>query len=302
MKDSIVFSHEKFGYIYAVIYPQDHQQLNIVAQLDAKLNVKQFYDVRGWSTIDGGPPLDNTLWEDQRPIAKAYQAHCRQRIIRALECTEHGLLIDAGSGPVQHDEFHEAHKRFSQTILLDLSKIALSLVTRAGRYHRVVGSMTELPIKNECVDAVMCVNAVNHVSADIQEQAVTELLRIAKPGAKLVFVSYNPDRIRLSRRRPSKRLSNNSDTPNENTSEPLARARQDLYFHAPQVRWWSRFTSQANVTLRPYRFLFVTDLHRLVPDDWKGRLVLASVSLLERVCPTFAARRGAYYLIEMRKR
>jgi SAM-dependent methyltransferase len=278
-----------------------HLQLSIVAQLNAKLNVKQFYDVRGWSTFDGGSFLDNALWEDQRPVAKAYQARCRQRIVHALEGTERGLLIDAGSGPVQHEEFHEAHKRFSQTILLDLSQIALSQVRRVGSYHRVVGSLTELPIKSECVDAVMCVNSVNHVSADLQEQAVMELLRITKRDARLVFVSYNPGRIGLSKNMSSKHLSNNSGAPDENT-KLLARARQDLYFHAPQACWWSRFTPWASVTLRPYRYLFVTDLQRLVPDDWRGRLVLAAVGLFERFCPTFAARRGAYYLILMRKR
>jgi SAM-dependent methyltransferase len=248
--------------------------------------VRKFYENIGWRLGPGQRRTDYTLWEDSRPVASWYQANCRRRLASALERGDNRLL-DAGSGPVQHVEFDKVHRKFAMTVLLDLSHSALAAAPYDCSRTKVCGTVSRMPFRDGWFDAVMCVNVINHVDRGHQRRSIIEMLRVLRPGGRLAIVSYNPHRVRLSRLQ---------------LTDAGATSRQTLYWSAPSPQWWAQFSTVARVRIRPFRFLFVTDLKRCIPAGMKGCLLLRLVAILETLLPSLAVRHGAYYLVILDKK
>ena len=246
--------------------------------------VRFYYDQTGWQR-GAGVYGDARLWEDSRPVAARYQSTCRMRVSHRL--TLGGRLLDAGCGAVQFPEWTAAHARFREVVLFDLSLTGLSETPARGR--KTAGSLRNLPFKPGSFDAVMCINVVNHVPRNQQEDAIVELLGALREGGALVVVSYNPDAIRLRTRRKA-----------GGTGE--SGTRRELYWSAPSLGWWTRFRGLADIEYKPYRSLFVTDLQVLVPESWSGRLILWTVSAVERLLPSLAVCYGAYYMVVLTRK
>ena len=105
-------------------------------------------------------------------------------------------ILDAGGGPGRYT-IDLAKKGYHMT-LLDISDKELDIAKRKIKQHRVdkfvdsvdLGSITELPYKDNSFDMVLCLGGpLSHVYTEqARKKAIKELVRVAKPGAP-VFIS-----------------------------------------------------------------------------------------------------------------
>ena len=254
--------------------------------------VRGFYDERGWQA-DGPTGSeavygDAQLWEDLRPSAAAYVSACRRKVLEFLPPSGERIL-DAGSGPLQYPEYLEYSSGFAKRVCVDLSQRALDeardKLGERGDYVRA--SLLDLPFPADHFDAAVSLHTIYHIESDRQEDAVRELIRVLKLGARAVVVYSNPDRLaarlkRLARRRPSP------------DSGPI-------YFFAHPLSWWRRFSDEAAIEIVPWRLLNANESRRLIPDNALGVEMFRALLAFERTFPRLATWSGCYPMIVLTK-
>ena len=90
---------------------------------DTKQKVREFYDEIGWQPGDGGH-YQNARYEDLRPVSREYIHRTRLRVMNGLIPTGK-FLLDAGSGPVQYEEYKAYSQGYQKRVCLDISIQAL---------------------------------------------------------------------------------------------------------------------------------------------------------------------------------
>lgn len=251
--------------------------------------VRDFYDEQGWQSDSSGESTDARLWEDLRPCAAAYVSACRRKVLEFLPPSGN-LILDAGSGPIQYPEYLEYSEGFAKRVCVDVSERALEEAHKKlgdhGEYVRA--SLLDLPFPDGHFDAAVSLHTVYHVDGKRQEEAVRELVRVLRPGARAVVVYANPDRL-------AGRLKALVRPRAGATSGPI-------YFFAHPLSWWARFSDVASVELAPWRTLNANESRRLVPDNALGAWMLRALLAFERACPRLATRWGCYPIVVLTKR
>jgi len=254
--------------------------------------VRDFYEETGWQADSQGWDAvygDAQLWEDLRPAAAAYVSACRSKVLGFLPDTGDRML-DAGSGPIQYPEYLEYSTGFAKRVCVDLSQRALDEArTKLGdRGDYVRASLLDLPFPDGHFDAAVSLHTIYHIDRERQEDAVHELVRVLRPGAKAVVVYANPDRL-VAR---IKGLVRRPPTPD---SGPI-------YFFAHPLSWWRRFSDEADVEIVPWRSLNANESRRLIPNSALGNAMFSGVLWFERAFPQAATRLGCYPMIVLTRR
>lgn len=264
-------------------------QAPVTDEPSTEARVRDFYDDLGWTTTASGNTFDAAAAEDLRPAAADYVSRCRLRVREHLP--EKGdLLLDAGSGPVQYPEYLTYSEDFARRICIDVSRSALEQAReKIGRERGgyINATLTRLPLADSTIDAVVSLHVIYHIAAAEQDAAVRELLRVSKPGHRIIIVYSNPRRPLVLAARMIRRDHRSSSA---------------LYFHAHPLGWWKRFESEAKVTLFPWRFFTAGEARKLIPDTQLGKRLLAGVARFEDAWPQMAIRLGAYPLVVLTKR
>ncbi len=94
------------------------------------------------------------------------------------------LLLDVGAGTgICVEEFQP----YCRTLGIESSPIAIGLA-----YHSIQsqprllgGSITAIPLKNESVDIVLCLDVLEHIADD--RQAFLEIVRVIRPGGLVII-------------------------------------------------------------------------------------------------------------------
>ena len=253
--------------------------------------VRDFYDETGWQADAADAEAvygDARLWEDLRPCAAEYVTACRRKVLQFLPGSGDRIL-DAGSGPIQYPEYLEYSQGFSKRVCVDLSQHALDEARKKlgdhGEYVRA--SLLELPFPADSFDAAVSLHTIYHIDSSRQEDAVRELLRVLKPGARAVVVYANPDRLAARLKALARR--------------PRA-VSGPIYFFAHPLSWWNRFAAEAGVQLVPWRSLNANESRALIPDNRLGAGIFRAVLAYERAAPGLAVRLGCYPMIVLTRR
>ena len=90
---------------------------------DTKQKVREFYDEIGWQQEDDGN-YQNARYEDLRPVSREYIHKTRLRVMNGL-IPIGKFLLDAGSGPVQYEEYKVYSQGYQKRVCLDISIQAL---------------------------------------------------------------------------------------------------------------------------------------------------------------------------------
>ena len=118
-----------------------------------------------------------------------------QLIVNFLEATKPKLILDAGSGSGYFS------KRFGKKIIsLDIDPERLKLIS--GK--KINASITDIPLKNESVDAVVAKDVIEHVDLQDAFEFLHEARRILRVGGFLLITTLKntqqfwdkPDHIR----------------------------------------------------------------------------------------------------------
>lgn len=127
---------------------------------------------------------------DASRIKDTVYLSCCESVVRRLGPV-HGRVLDAGCGTgivtqlLGPCDLHAVD--YSEQSLAVLKQKLPSAQTR-------LGDIRALPYQNDYFDAVLCANALQHFSRKDQTTAVSELMRVLKPGGKFAFSMHHYSR------------------------------------------------------------------------------------------------------------
>ena len=162
--------------------------------MDIEKSTRDFYDKYGWVVADGKSGEERSF----RLFSPPYFPYHRRVNERVLACFDgrSGKVLIAGGGdlPETHTEIA---RRFAKVCCVDISwralEIAKAKLGPTGEF--VLGSILDLPLPDNHVDAVYCAHVIYHIDAAFQEKAVRELIRVTKPGGRVVIIYANPNSL-----------------------------------------------------------------------------------------------------------
>jgi SAM-dependent methyltransferase/uncharacterized protein YbaR (Trm112 family) len=265
-----------------------------------KADVQRFYDRIGWQADSDGNFEDAVRWEDLRPVARDYVRESRLRVDRYLRRPGR-FLLDVASGPVQYPEYERYGEGFELRICMDMSRTALSAAQRklGERAAYILGDITNLPLADDSIDALVSLHTIYHVPADEQERAFRELGRVLMPGhAGVVVYSWGGHAPIMKAAKLA--------------AAPLLLARsvmrklhkhengETLYWQPQSQRWFESRAWPFRWRILSWRSL-ATEMSRVLVHGAPGRLLLRSLFAAEERWPALLGRMGQFPLIVMEK-
>jgi SAM-dependent methyltransferase len=263
--------------------------------------VQSFYDDFGWMKAETGLFNDTAQFTDTRPCAQAYQRYCNARIGRELSGGKY--LLDVASGSIPHAEYVEFSQHYETRICVDFSIRALrearAKLGEAGLY--LLGDITRLPLASGAVDGVISLHTVYHVPRAEQSAAVDELVRVTKPGGRVVIVyvwaSSVAMNVSFALRRALGRIKH-ALRPKSGPMAPASPSASDippLYFSPQNHKWFAReIADKHRAKLKVWSAVSMLFQSHFFSDHGLGRLMLALVKKLEDCFPRLAGRYGQY--------
>ena len=271
--------------------------------------VQSFYDDFGWARTDDGAFNDTVQFTDTRPVAQNYQRYCDARIGRELPTGRY--LLDVASGAIPHPEYLEFSRHYEVRICVDFSVRALREAQRklgeGGLY--LLGDITRLPLASGAIDSVISLHTVYHVPQAEQAAAIDELVRVAKPGGRVVVVyvwgssllmtaafGLRRELGRLRHRLRPKRHAADATRPPEPAKPPL-------YFSPHNHDWFARNVAGKHAAkLKVWSAVSMGFQTHFFSDHGFGRLTMTLVKKFEDWFPRLAGRYGQYPMFVIDKR
>jgi SAM-dependent methyltransferase len=149
--------------------------------------------------------------EMNRQFRPAYWPYHELTDARTLGCFagRNGSLLIAGGGDLPQSHVDLA-SHFNKVTCIDISRVGLDISQhKLPSAERVLGSICNAPLPANTFDAVFAAHVIYHIDANEQERAVRELIRVTKPGGRIVIIYFNPrSPIRFAAREIVRRLRN----------------------------------------------------------------------------------------------
>ena len=268
---------------------------NSMALQEIKDTVQKFYNEVGWTKTESGDYRDTIFYVDQRPLPYRFTAKCIRQVGRYLPRSGR-YLLDAGSGAIPHKGYLAYDQGFANRICVDFSMAALRQARHkvGDRGLYLLGDLTNLPIVDDAVDAVVCNHVLYHIPPEEQPRALKEMWRVLKPGGTAAVVYswfYSPLAWRLEKL-ASRFMKEGASSNAEGEALPFF----------PQSLEW--FTSQRwpfAYRIRTFRVIGNDFLRRYIRSDVSSRFLLFALWSLQRMMPEFAGRYGQYPVIIISK-
>jgi ubiquinone/menaquinone biosynthesis C-methylase UbiE/uncharacterized protein YbaR (Trm112 family) len=175
---------------HAILQPNDFSKHEGETEMPAsRQDVQEFYDRIGWKKVDEKTYSDASQFEDLRSVSSDYISSCHRRVTRYIQRSGK-YILDAASGPVQYEEYLAYSKHYDYRICVDISLLALKEASRKiGKKGLFIqANITNLPLAENCVDAIVSLHTIYHVQSEDQFMAFRELHRVLKPGATAAIV------------------------------------------------------------------------------------------------------------------
>jgi SAM-dependent methyltransferase len=253
--------------------------------------VRNFYDRYGWT--DGG---EDEMFRQFRPAYRPYHAETEKRTLACFDGRAGRLLIVGGGDlPGSHQA---VAARFDDISCIDISQAALDIVAaKLPRTHTVLDSICAAPFADGRFDAVFASHVIYHIDAAQQERAVREMIRVVRPGGRIVILYSNPrspirfaagalHRVRR-RWRPEKAVNQTGHT---------------LYFAPYRLRWWQRFADSCAVTLQPWDVIGSFEERTLIHSDRLAKAFYGAAGWLEHAAPRLAVQLWQYPIVVLDKK
>jgi len=229
-------------------------------------------------------------------------------------------LLDAGSGPVQYDEYLTYSEGYQYRVCMDLSFVALQEARKRlgekGIY--IIADIANLPFAADTFDGIVSLHTIHHVPIDEKVDVYKGLHRCLKPGRTLVTVdgwsevplgSVMAFMMRVANRMrrwtgkeappmPNEVSALQTDAAEENSShEPVG-----TFVLKTSAKWFHRvMEGQLPYEIRVWRSVSVKFLRSVIQPEWAGRFWLKVLYQLEEWFPHFFGEKGQYPLIIISK-
>ena len=276
---------------------------DIVHFLDDQSDASQtrsFYEKEGWKRASDGVFGDTRAFMDTREVPLAFSRKCIRRLGTHFQRGGR-FLLDAGSGPIAHDEYLEFGTHFDQRVCVDLSadalRVARSKLGARGIYLQA--DLTRLPIQTGSVDAVTCNHVIYQIPADQQAAVFKELWRVLKPGGVAVIVYWWRDTPLQWRLERLARMFARRSEPDEKGKSSSVASTPSHFPHS--LQWFETQDWPFRYKIEPFRVIGNPFMRSYVSDDWAGKLFLEGVYALQQIAPSYCGRYGQMPAIVLRK-
>jgi SAM-dependent methyltransferase len=256
--------------------------------------VREFYDKYGWTK--GG---EDELY---RQFRAPYWPYHEQTVARTLECFtgRTGSLLFVGGGDLPQSHVDLA-SRFASVSCIDISEAALNITqNKLPDATRVLGSICEAPLTSDTYDAVFAAHVIYHIDRNQQERAVREIIRVTKPGGRVVILYNNPHSpLRFAAaavRQIGRRLAPSRPTV-QTTGRPAP-----LYFSPYPLSWWKRFRDTCSLTMLPWDIIGSGDEKSLIRTDGMARAFYGAASWAETHVPSACVYLWQYPIVILDKK
>jgi SAM-dependent methyltransferase len=157
-------------------------------------------------------------------------------VLDSLQNYDCARILDVGCGPGMMAEY--SIKRGFEFFGIDISKKmideCISKFGHANSVHFSVGKLQSLEFKNSFFDVVLCMGALEYVNEDEIENAISEMMRVLKPGGLLLISLMNKGSFFAWHRRAKnyvlKKLTGREDR--AESYDDLSRPFSETYFRA----------------------------------------------------------------------
>jgi len=285
----------------------------MLSDIEVKNQVREFYDQVGWQEASDGF-YQNASYEDLRSVAHDYIHNCHMRVLRHLNPSG-GLLLDAGSGPIQYPEYLEYSKGFQHRVCADISVVALQEARKRIGVHGffVVCDVANLPFRTNTFDGMVSLHTIHHLPPDEHIRAYQELYRTLAPAGKGVIVNgwNNPpltvflntwialaDRLYAFLRPRSKVAGHGEDL----SSSKNQTANRGTYIRKHNASWLQKEVgSLMPLKIWCWRSVSVRFLRTFIHERYAGKWLLKILYWKEEHFPLFLGKYGQFPLIVLSK-
>ncbi|MBI5354632.1 MAG: class I SAM-dependent methyltransferase [Chloroflexi bacterium] len=278
---------------------------------DTKQKVREFYDQVGWMQEEDGL-YQNARYEDLRPVTAEYIHKCHLRVKRHI-APSGGLLLDAGSGPVQYPEYVTYSENYKHRVCADISITALrearQRLGERGLY--VVADIANLPFRSDAFDAIVSLHTIHHLPLPDHKRAYAGLFRVLKPSRSAVVVNGwdYPSLMKIASFfirpvRVVKSLLTRGQLPSFSKKERENSIEENTgtYIEKIDVNWLRRELSGITpIQIYVWRSLSTRFTRTLIYKWLGGFYLLRFVYWLEEKFPRFFGENGQYPMIVFRK-
>lgn len=282
-------------------------------QTEVRQQVRTFYDQVGWQKTSADQ-YQNARYEDLRPVAAEYIRRCHARVKRVLPA-QGRYLLDAGSGPVQYEDYLAYSAGHRYRVCADISLVALLEARKRLGDHAlcVVADVSYLPFRAEVFDGTVSLHTLHHLPQADQYTAYGEIIRTLKPGNSAAVVNGWTDSLFMRRTRWLVLLA-------EGAGRFIARLRgKPAPAPKPETRKASdsgvgtytrkldaadlrrELGSRVNLRILPWRSVSPRWMRALVHRPTGGRLFLRLLFALEERFPAWFGENGQYPLVVIQK-
>jgi SAM-dependent methyltransferase len=208
--------------------------------------VAKFYDKHGWIKQDGGVQGEDTLFRTFPTAHARYAAQTMDRIHGLLGPNFDNLLF-AGCGDMPENHVRIAHT-FKHVTCIDISETALDIARdKLGADNSYVRqSIPQTTLPSDTFDTVYCAHVIFHINKTEQEAAVRQLVRVTKPGGRVVIIYANPMSPFAMPGESARRVKKWIGDGRRKSDKTL-----ELYYHAHPLSWWQRFSDRCKVSFAP---------------------------------------------------
>jgi ubiquinone/menaquinone biosynthesis C-methylase UbiE len=262
-------------------------------------SVKTFYDSYGWVAGTDGQIGEDKTYRKFRPAYDAYTIGSQQRTAQYVMRNGHLLIAGCGDMPASHVSIAQ---HFDQVTCIDISEAAIARARAAldRPVETILGSILTMDLPDNRFDSVFCAHVLYHINGDDQERAVRQMLRVTKPGGRVVLLYFNPRspfravggvvaRVRAVTARLGRRPTTDPDP------APA------LYFKAHPLTWWQRFTDVCHLSFQPWEVVSSRVERLLIWNDGVAALFYKLARLVETRAPALAARLWMFPIVILDK-
>lgn len=266
---------------------------------------RSFYNQQGWAVTETGQTVDGELFgvKEDGPIRAGLYEKLQKRIGDALSAAGDKLnLIECGCGGAPERRLQPHCNHYTG---VDFSETGLILAANTFSEAPVpavfqTADICALPYSDGSFDAVYSAHVVYHIADPAaQRRALTEMVRVTRPGGAIVVIAANP-RPLLFPLRAAMRLAATMPV-----IAPLMRRLKgpSPIPYNPQTIGWMQdaLSGCASVEVHTAGMASTWVNQRVSERRYPGKALWQIIGLIEGRAPKLAARLGNYVVFTCRR-
>ena len=274
---------------------------------NTKQQVREFYDQVGWSQEEDGN-YQNARYEDLRPVSCEYIHKTRLRVNQHL-LPSGKFLLDAGSGPVQYEEYKTYSAGYDYRVCADISITALQEAKKRLGEHAlcVVADVANLPFKEGAFDGIVSMHTIHHLPMNEHRAAYQDMYRVLGKDKNAVIVNGWGDPFLMNLVEPfiqlGRFLTGRSFNFRKKRKDISLEDATGTFVRKMNARWLeNQLKDLFPIKIYVWRSLSTRFLRWFIRPQLGGAGFLKIAYWLENLFPRFYGRHGQYPMVVFKKK